>query len=43
MSDVVNEAGEPVELFGSLELVLSECNSTGYKDVFFLKNRKNKP
>ena len=43
MSDVVNEAGEPVEIFGSLELVLSECNSTGYKDVFFLKNRKNKP
>ena len=43
MGDDVNEAGEPVELFGTLELVLSEANSTKYKDVFFLKNRKKKP
>ena len=43
MGNDVNEAGEPVELFGTLELVLSEANSTKYKDVFFLKNRKKKP
>ena len=43
MGDDVNETGEPVELFGTLELVLSEANSTKYKDVFFLKNRKKKP
>ena len=43
MGDNVNEAGEPVELFGTLELVLSEDNSTGYKDVFYLKDRKKKP
>ena len=30
MGDDVNEAGEPVELFGTLELVLSEANSTKY-------------
>ena len=28
MGNDVNEAGEPVELFGTLELVLSEANST---------------
>ena len=43
MGNDVNEAGEPVELFGTLELVLSEANSTKYKDVFFLKNRGKKP
>ena len=43
MGDDANERGEPVELFGTLELVLSEGNTTGYKDVFFLKNRKKKP
>ena len=41
--EIAKEAGEPVELFGTLELVLSEDNSTGYKDVFYLKDRKKKP
>jgi len=43
MGDDVNEAGERVERFGTLELVLSETSSTGYKDTFFLKGRKKKP
>ena len=43
MGDDVNEAGERVERFGALELVLSEANSTGYKDTFFLKGRKKNP
>ena len=43
VGDVVNEEGERVELFGALELVLSETNFTGYKDTFFLKGRKKKP
>ena len=43
MGDDVNEAGERVERFGALELVLSETSSTGYKDTFFLKGRKKKP
>ena len=39
------EAGEPpdVETFGVLELRLSSSNSTGYCDVYPLKDRKKKP
>ena len=45
MDDNVNEADKRVELFGVLELVLSEkkVGGYGYKDVFYLKNRKKNP
>lgn len=39
------EAGEPpgLEMFGTLELVLSSTNATGYKDVYLQRNRKKHP
>ena len=45
MGDSPIEAGEPpdVETFGVLELRLSSGNSTGYCDVYPLKDRKKKP
>ena len=45
MGDNVNEADKQVELFSVLELVLSEkkVDGYGYKDVFYLKNRKKNP
>ena len=45
MGDTPAEAGEPprVEMFGALELVLSQSNATGYKDVYLQKGRKELP
>ena len=45
MAELPLEAGEPadVETFGVLELRLSSGNSTGYCDVYPLKDRKKKP
>ena len=45
MADPPHGAGEPpsVEMFGTLELVLSPSNATGYSDVYLLKGRKKRP
>ena len=39
------QAGEPlgVEMFGMLELQLNSSNTSGYCDVYPLKDRKKKP
>ena len=45
MGDTPVEAGEPPEYedFGMHTLLLSSSNISGYRDVHFLKNRKEKP
>jgi len=37
------EAGDPVERFGALELLLGARATQSYEDVFYLKDRKKNP